>query len=539
MRFAKWTAIVLCGLTIAVIIAVAIASRTEPLRRLVVTTLAERLDSDVELASFAVDAFPRLTVSGTGLVIRLRGRRDVPPLIEIGTFTVHGGMLDLVRRPRRFRQVTLDQLVVNIPPGGFKRAGERVGPAPRETAAGGAAPATPPPAPSAGELGTDGPKKVSPIIIAFLQADGALLRIIPRRADKQPREFAIHRLQMETLGQSERMPFRAQITNPVPRGLVDTTGTFGPWQLEEPGATPLGGSYSFQNADLNTIKGIAGTLGSTGDFGGALNRIAVKGETRTPDFRIDVSGQPVNLVTVFDAIVDGTDGDTYLNEVNAQFLGTSLTAKGAVTRTKGIKGWTTRLSTNIMEGRVEDLLTLTVKSTTPLLRGGVTLKADFLLPPGPDDVIRRIKLDGQFAIKSAAFSDHGLQEKLGGMSQRARGLDPDRASANVVSDLTGKFTMGGGTLGLSALAFSMPGATVNMHGSYGLVSQELAFDGHLRMQATVSQAAGVGGVKGFFLKLADPLFRRQGAGAVIPLRVRGTREDPKFGVDVKKALLRK
>jgi hypothetical protein len=51
------------------------------------------------------------------------------------------------------------------------------------------------------------------------------------------------------------------------------------------------------------------------------------------------------------------------------------------------------------------------------------------------------------------------------------------------------------------------------------------------MQATISQAAG-GGAKSFFLKLIDPLFRKKGAGALIPIRVRGTVDDPKYGLDV-------
>jgi hypothetical protein len=57
------------------------------------------------------------------------------------------------------------------------------------------------------------------------------------------------------------------------------------------------------------------------------------------------------------------------------------------------------------------------------------------------------------------------------------------------------------------------------------------------MDATVSKATG--GVKGFFLKIVDPLFKRNGAGAVIPIHVKGTRDKPQFGLDWKRALLRK
>ena len=50
------------------------------------------------------------------------------------------------------------------------------------------------------------------------------------------------------------------------------------------------------------------------------------------------------------------------------------------------------------------------------------------------------------------------------------------------------------------------------------------------MQATLSQVAG-GGVKGFFLKVFDPFFKKPGAGMVLPIKITGTRKAPKFGLD--------
>ena len=121
------------------------------------------------------------------------------------------------------------------------------------------------------------------------------------------------------------------------------------------------------------------------------------------------------------------------------------------------------------------------------------------------------------------------------MSQRARGRDPDGAPENVVSDLQGRFRLRNGALRLSGLTFAIPGATVKLDGTYGLRSEQIEFDGTLRMQATISEAAG-GGIKSMLLKAIDPLFRKGKAGAVVPIKVRGTRDKPKFGVDVMKAI---
>jgi hypothetical protein len=52
------------------------------------------------------------------------------------------------------------------------------------------------------------------------------------------------------------------------------------------------------------------------------------------------------------------------------------------------------------------------------------------------------------------------------------------------------------------------------------------------MEATISEAAGSGGIKGFLLKAIDPIFRKKGAGALVPIKVRGTRDKPEFGLDV-------
>jgi hypothetical protein len=41
----------------------------------------------------------------------------------------------------------------------------------------------------------------------------------------------------------------------------------------------------------------------------------------------------------------------------------------------------------------------------------------------------------------------------------------------------------------------------------------------------------VGGWKGFLLKPADGLFKKGGAGSVVPIHVDGTEHDPHFGVD--------
>ncbi len=145
-----------------------------------------------------------------------------------------------------------------------------------------------------------------------------------------------------------------------------------------------------------------------------------------------------------------------------------------------------------------------------------------------------MRLKGSFDLSAAQFTSRTVRAKLGEMSARASGK-PDEVPSRVVSDLEGRFTVAGGVLSLSGLKFQIPGAAVQLDGTYGMRTEQLDFTGTLRMQATISKAAG-GGALSVFLKVVDPLFKKKGAGTVLPIRVRGTREQPKFGVDVMKAL---
>ena len=61
---------------ITLTIIAAVGSRTSKLRQLVIETLGERLDSEVQLDAFSVDFFPSVEVRGEGLVVKLRGHDD-------------------------------------------------------------------------------------------------------------------------------------------------------------------------------------------------------------------------------------------------------------------------------------------------------------------------------------------------------------------------------------------------------------------------------------------------------------------------------
>lgn len=493
-----------------------LATRLTPyVRNEAVTALNARFQSDVELALLQVSVFPRPEVNGGGLKLRHHGRTDVPPLIKIDSYGASAGLVGLLVSPLRLRTVELEGLEISIPPGGLRdRRNEAI------------------PVGTTATVPAGGTQSVR-LKVDRIVSRSARLEIVPREQGKLSRIFEIHDLVMRGLGQGRAASFEATLTNPKPRGLINTHGTFGPWRGDEPRLTPVSGEYVFKNANLNTIKGIGGILSSTGAYSGALERIDVNGETDTPDFSVDIAARPVPLKTRFRAVVDGTNGNTWLEEVRARLLETSIVARGAVVRTEDVKGRKVTLDVRIDDGRIEDLLSLAVKSSKPLMTGRVRLNTTFLLPAGEQDVIDKLQLSGTFKLDRARFTSVNVQHRINTLSRRGQG-DTTEEGPSVVSNLSGRFNLHGGTLKFAELTFAVPGAVVQLAGSLDLKREALDFEGHLLLDASLAETTT--GAKAVIARLAQPLFRRPGGGSKLPIRISGPLAKPAFGLDVKRAL---
>ena len=483
---------------------------SDTLRARLVSTLEDRLDSDVELGALALTVFPRFHVRGDQLVIRHRGRTDVPPLFKVAAFTVDADLAGLWRR--HVNRVTLEGLEIHIPP---RTGGDK----PEE------------PDVTAGPHVTTGRQ----VVVDVLEAPGSRLVMLPRDKDKAPKVWNLHELRLETVSGNTGMPFRAVLTNAVPPGFIFTEGSFGPWHIDDPGHSPLDGRFTFDDADLGVFKGIAGKLSAVGKFGGTLERIDIHGTTNTPDFMVRISGHEVPLKTTYHAVVDGTNGDTTLQTVDAAFLGTTLTAKGGVYDVKGVKGRLVTLDITSTNGRLEDFMTLAIPTPSPPMTGALTLNTKFELPPGDRDIVEKLRLNGRFVIDQGRFTDPDIQQRINGLSQRATGK-PEGPQPRVTSSFAGDFALADAELALRRLTFDVPGAVVDINGRYSLRRETLAFAGDLVMDAKISETFT--GFRSFLLKAVDPLFRRAGR-TVIPLRITGTRDKPSFGMDVKRVFTRR
>ena len=503
---ARWRILaIVLGLLIVLIVIVNIAAKLwlAPIaQRKMIEAVASRFQSELEVERVSVSLLPSVHLSAENLVFHHHGRRDVPPLIKVRRVSGNAGLFGLLTGPT-IDTVNLEGLEIRITKSNPAKDGAAK--APEQSQSGNAA-------------------RVKQVV-----ADGALLQIMPKEPGKDPLTFNIYKLTLNDAGPDRAMAYRAQLKNARPPGLIDATGDFGPWKADDPGETPLTGDYNFKDADLSVFKGIQGKLSSTGQFRGTLERIEAQGTTDTPDFALKAAGHPVHLKTEYKATIDGTSGDTYLHPVNAQFRNSNVEASGSIAQVPGTHGKTVSLDASVERGRVEDMLFLAVKSDPPILNGAISFKTKIVIPPGDVDVVQKLKLDGSFQIASGRFTKGTVQKQVDSLSARAQG-EPERADnpPGVASAFRGGFHLDHGTIHFSRLSFNMPGAAIDLNGSYGLQSEALDFSGTAKLEARISET--MTGVKSFFLKALDPFFAKKNAGAVVPIKISGTRTDPKFGL---------
>ena len=526
---------------IAVTIAVAIlAHRVEPfVRARIVQGLSSHFHSHVELDTFHLSIGNGFR-GEWGVWAQGRGLRiwppsevegvEVPngqsgkPLIQLAEFAFHAPLRYKAGVPVDIRDIRLKGLNIRMPPKSHFLHLQ----------------------PPEGEGTANAKLAGSPSSIKFrigsVECTNADLILETSKPGKLPREISIARLKVTDIVPGEPIHFEAELTNPIPVGTIHTTGTFGPWQVSDPGESSVAGNYKFEDADLSTIKGIAGVLTSTGHYQGTLRDIAVDGVTDTPDFQLSSGENSLPLHTSFHATVDGTDGDTWLDPVNATLGHSKIIAKGQVVRVLATGedsqphsiGHDISLKVDVGSGRIEDFLRISVHGNAPVLVGNVTVKTNLHIPPGPVPVVKKMALtDGYFSLTQAQFTSSKVQDRIAELSFRGQGKPNDAKttpSDTIQWNMRGDFKLANGSLSLPNLAFTVPGADVELEGAYGLDGGTLDFTGVARLEAPVSKV--VGGWKGLLLKPADRFFKKEGAGTAVPIHIRGTRKNPDFGIDL-------
>jgi hypothetical protein len=518
--------------TVAITVYV-IARRAEPfMRAQLVQALSERFHAHVELDSFHLSIGNTLRgewgVWGEGHGLRIwppaqvegvhvpQSSSSMQPLIRLDEFHFHAPLHYESGKPVHITRVRLKGLEISFPPQSHMQRSV-------QSQSGGSAP------PSSWN---------ARFVIDVIDCNQALFTLQTDKPNKLPLQFVINHFNATDVRSGAPMNFDAELENPKPPGLIHTSGTFGPWIVADPGSSPIRGDYSFKHADLSVFKGIAGTLSSTGHYMGVLRSLQVDGQTDTPDFQLSRFGHTMVLHTDFDARVDGTNGDTWLNSVNATLDSSHFMTRGRIARVlkTGADGRLHSIGHNIDlyvdvdRARIEDFLRLSTDAPVPILDGAIRVQAQLHVPPGNVPVHERIALNGRFVLDDAEFSSIPVQQRIRELSFRGQGRVSELKSASdqkVKSHVEGDFDLAHGVLTIPSVTYTVPGADIHLHGTYRTSGERLDFTGTAKMQATISQM--VGGWKGLLLKPADRFFKKDGAGTEIPIYIAGTRDKPQFG----------
>jgi hypothetical protein len=505
--------------------------RLEPfVREKLVAYLEDHYKANVEIGQLSVslpieDRFSFLITRGQGsklwlsvddLKVAKKGMEDLPPLLTMDALQVTLDFPTLFAETVVVNRVDLRGFAFTIPPKG--RRGPITGGGDNKESA-------------EAEPVEEEKKSDAPVVkIEEIIADGMRLTVLPAKEGKAPLIFDMKHLRLFGTAPGEPLRYEAELTNPKPPGIIHSKGTFGPFNVDEPGDSPLGGDYVFEKADLSVFKGIRGILKSTGNFNGQLNHIVADGVSDTPDFGLSYSKNTIRLQTKYHAIIDGTNGNTRLEPVEATIGNTKMVCEGAVERFPGENGKTVELRVHSKDGNMSDILTLAMKDANIPLRGKLTLDVGLKIPPGKQDYSDRLEVSGKFVLNEGQFTDKGTRDKLNEMSSRASGTPNEVPDDDVTTDFDGTFVLANKVITLNHLRFMIPGAEVNLDGTYNLSSDDLDFHGVLHTDAKLSQMMKTRW-KRWALKPVDPFFRGEGGGAKFNIGITGNRSNPNFGLE--------
>ena len=497
---------ILVVVIVVAVIGIAVSFRAlEPrMHDWVTSNLSKALDSEIELGAVHIRWMP-LQLHAHDLTVRHHGRTDIPPLLVVKSFIVDLKLTHL--RSSTIDRVWVDGLEVSIPP-----KDPETGKRPMPHGSG------------------DGGSESSGLIIGELIATNTKLTVVPGNANKIPKVWDVYALDMKNLRSGEPATFTASVNNPIPVGKIEASGKFGPWQKSEPGTTALSGEYTF-DADLGTIKGLAGRVGAIGTMDGTIEQISTKGQTKTPDFRLtELEGRSLPLLTAYEAVVDGTKGDVELKRVDVTLGQSKFSARGTVEGTKGVKGKRVVVNVTSNNASLGELLRFVSKAGEPAAEGTLVIDAAMDLPRGEEQLLERLSLEGSVKADRVKFANDGVQDKIDDLSRKAQGRPTDQSIDEVASQMATKFTLRNGVFTYQGLSFDVQGASVKLDGTHSLRSKAVDLSGVVLLTATVSQTQT--GFRSWLLKPFDPLFSKNGAGTRLVIKVAGTQDQPKIALQL-------
>jgi len=496
-----WTICLVLPLVFFTATGVYFVSANWPYRyRTVEPMLQEVFASQVKIGHYHRIYFPNPGFMAADITLSRNSARDLPPLGSAQSVTVQGTWLDLLLLRKRVSLVDITGLHIAIPPLG--------------------SPANHQEFPSGSSADFGGPTAV----VEQLRIHDSALDIM--RANGSRYSFPIRQLVIRNLQKGQALAYAVDMQNAKPTGHILSTGSFGPLNPKNLGATPLSGDFNFSGVNLRDIGNISGTLSSTGHFNGTLVDFEADAVSETPDFAVG-NGSPTPFATSVHCAINGLNGDVILHGIDARTRATTIHVEGRIVGSPKVID----VDLAVVGGRIEDLLGPFIHDKAPVA-GAVWLHSHAQLDPSRKGLkfLQRLRVDGAFEAPAERLTNRATEQKLSAFSQRAQGIKPSEpdpssagqasnATADVVSSFKGQAKIRDGVLSTKGITLQMPGVGVDLSGSFNLRSSTVDLTGNLRMQSDISHIAT--GFKSALMKPLIPFFKKKKAGAVIPIAITG------------------
>ncbi|HXE10776.1 MAG TPA: AsmA-like C-terminal region-containing protein [Bryobacteraceae bacterium] len=466
-------------------------------KQIIVDTLQERSRRPVTIQRFHETFFPPGCVA-EGVTFRHIKDKSRPPLIVINKLVIQTSYASLLSLQRRLSQITVTGMHVIVP--AVEPSGE--------------------PSPMMPLTYSNSTKSMT---IGTILADKVVLDFLSQEPGKKPLHIVVNKLALRNVGNNRPMSYQAYIYNfKLLPGKIESTGSLGPWNPQDPGKTPAHGKFSYREANLAALNGFSGTLSSRGKFAGTLGKLNVSGTAVVPNFHLIDSGHTRSLSTDFQVTVDATQGNVFLDRVLASFDNTQVLFKGAIAGKPGQSGKAVSLAMSSHRARVEDLLDLFITRKLAPMTGDIRFASQVNVPPGPGEFVKKLRLTGSFQISEGKFTNAKTEAELARLSMSAVEGDKkedERKPKLVLCNLEAQVSAHDGLADLSNMSFRVPGAHASMRGTYSLINYTSNIHGVLITKGNLSDATT--GLKSMFAKVIAPFLKRKRRAKVVPFKITG------------------
>lgn len=459
----------------------------------VIDVLQQATLRTVKIDHFRKTIFPPGCVA-EGVRFEHHVNKNKPPIIYIQTLVVHESWWELLTAQYRLSLVKVSNMHVLVPPAEVHGKPDPIMPLNHTSSS------------------------VKTLRIDKIIADGAVLDFA-HEDGSAPYRLTVDKLAVYNLSNNSAINYKTALTNSLPPGTIRSEGVFGPWRPNDPPRTPVKGTYQYEHANLGAFKDLSGTLSAHGKFDGTVGEIQTRGSAVVSKFHVTDASHYRELKTTYRAHVNGTNGDTILDEVHGEFDRSALDVKGSIA---GSKSKSVSLDLVCRRGRIEDVLDLFIEARRSPMAGALQMRAHVDVPPGGTPFLRRMRMSGDFGVGAGRFTDDETQADMNRLSASSdKGKQKDDSAADIIalSNLRGHGEIRNGVATLTNVGFVVPGATAEMHGTYSII--DYAIDMHGKLYTDGKPWTATTGFKSLMMRVVTPFLEKKKNVRVVPFKITG------------------